>query len=435
MLQLSEYASATATNMLREAGRGAVSVDQRWMQAMLDKGPGIVEELCAYGKEPIEDRRVELDDDIIRLLRKLGGPAPVDYFLTLLRQVDEEPVEEFYEVVRLHREAFVEPLMELWESEELEDRQREEVNFLIASLGLPRERTAAFWEAMEQDADEAKFLEGFRENFALPGDDYDPLPEYPPVSAPDFDMLDTDEVLEWFAAASDEEKATALPVLEANGWPRELEGELVQLTLATHSDETRALAWKVLSVWTAAEGEDAPEFLSRARNTVNDLAQPPRVRAAALLSLAQADAAPDLNDQITEFYANSSTRDISLRLMGVSLDNRWDKQVMESLDAEDPDVIIEAIESAGALQIRAAHKQLQRWLMAEAFRPTALRSYTLTYPSEDKLANLRVVLRKVEEDAEGFEPGEELLVRDMLDIRLLRAGRSPAFVEEKPTIH
>jgi len=106
-------------------------------------------------------------------------------------------------------------------------------------------------------------------------------------------------------------------------------------------------------------------------------------------------------------------------------------ELLSKLAREDPDPAVrrQAVLRLGALQMRGELYRLPPLFRDEQVRREALPAYAALAPLEPSRPGARRCLRKIERIAGGLSAQEGAEVEQILDMRLARAGRFPAFQE------
>jgi len=106
-------------------------------------------------------------------------------------------------------------------------------------------------------------------------------------------------------------------------------------------------------------------------------------------------------------------------------------ELLSKLAREDPDPAVrrQAVLRLGALQMRGELYRLPPLFRDEQVRREALPAYAALAPLEPSRPGARQCLRKIERIAGGLSAQEGAEVEQILDMRLARAGRFPAFQE------
>ena len=79
ILSPERYADASVHELLVEAERGYVPLDQRLVRTLVERGDAIFPDFVRFLKEPHEDPRVDADDLTIDVARQLRTPAALPF--------------------------------------------------------------------------------------------------------------------------------------------------------------------------------------------------------------------------------------------------------------------------------------------------------------------------------------------------------------------
>jgi hypothetical protein len=153
----------------------------------------------------------------------------------------------------------------------------------------------------------------------------------------------------------------------------------------------------------------------------------PRERAGLVVALAAEAGDPAIRGHILRLYDDPSTRAQALKAMGLSLDKTFAPHFPPHLDDPDPKVRLEAVSGVGYLEIRSELARLERFFAERDVRPVALFAYALAAPARISRADLRILVRKIENLAGGFTEDDEEAVQTAVDLRLHSHGIAPLF--------
>jgi HEAT repeat protein len=457
MLTPDQFADASAYDLLMEAAKGRIGIDQRWAHAILDKGESAVADIIRYGESYDDpDIQIEIDEDIFLILRQLRSPASVPFFIEYLRTSTEGIPDVLVDAIYPVREAAFEPLIHLYG--ELEEDEGAEVAFLLASfrmhdprvlqilldrleydvaegaicLGLHGDQSAR--PALEKMMSEVGEDEHLRRQLEEAIDDLatertDEEPEFhideffPEKAGPDPTVLEEDDLVPMLEASDAEYRFAGVAGFIGQDYGKDIRDRLLKVAQTDPAEEVRAKAWEALGSETADDEEVYLASLAKLR----DENAPKLERAGALVGLGQRADEAEIRPFAEEFYKDPATRAAALSAMWNSLDKTYAKYFLPHLQDEDHDVRKQAISGVGYLGITEAAERLRDMFGDAEFRSNALFAYALSARTEVSPGRMRGFLRRVDELAGGLSEDENELVEIALDERLLLHGHKPLF--------
>ena len=134
ILQPSQLSKTPVSEILEQAGMGRIGFDRRLIAAIIERPIEAVPALVAYGSNPPENSRLELDEDILNLLAHLPGTDALKYVVKLLRDGYTEIPESMLRITKAAGPAAVNALVDVYR--ELEEDSSSEVAFLMAGIGI-----------------------------------------------------------------------------------------------------------------------------------------------------------------------------------------------------------------------------------------------------------------------------------------------------------
>jgi hypothetical protein len=456
VLNPEQYSTTPVYDLLDAAAKGQVGFDHRLLHAIVDRGEAAVPDLVKWGLEDHEENPIDLEDDLVAILRHLRTPAAIPFFIQCVRlhpdDVFDESVAAFYEV----REQAVEPLLDLYK--ELEEEQGGEVAFILASFRIPDPRILEILlDRLEFDAaDGAISLGLYGDPAAKPalekmlaavdpaetsvrrditdaleqlGRPVDETPiefnlweEYPEKAGPHFELLNEEDRLAMLGSDSAEVRAEAASSFISRDLSEPARKRLFELAKSDPDVMVRANAWEALS------GElDNSHIRKTMFERLSDRSVPIEERCGALVGLSLQSGEADVRTFAEEFYQNNDCRAKALEAMWRSLDRSFAEYFPQHLADADPEIRRQAIWGVGYLGIYAHAEKLTVFFEDEELRADALFAYALSARHEISKARIRGLLRKIEEQAGGLSEGETELVQLALDERLVLHGHSPVF--------
>lgn len=458
LLSPGEYARAPVIELLREAARGRIPLDRRWLRAILESGEACAPDLYAFLREVDDTQLYDLSWDILNIARHFATPAMIPVLIELARRIErEEWPEPLKDSFRLIGEPALEPLLQL--RSQLADPS--ELDDVLASLGVRDSRILeALAEELERDpvlgalalsiyndpaarpllekalerttaeADRRE-LRDIIERLGEPRETEAPEPFdiwslYPEEGLPDFEELASEDLVALLESPEPSWRAGAAAEIRARGeLTPEIERRLLALAREDSDPEVRGICWRAL-LKPGAPAALLEEVLAR-------LADPsaPLVERRHLL-LAVADTVDDdalVRRWILDFYDNPATRAAALEAMRLSANPNFARYMREHLTDPDLEVRRQAVLGLGSFGLRAELHRLPALMRDEALRWEALASYAALAPMEPSRTGARRTLQKIEEIAGGLSEEEASIVAEVLDDRLSDAGQPPAFGE------
>jgi len=454
ILQPSQYAKVPVKELLEEAGLGRVGLDRRLIVALTSRPEEAAPALVAYGLNPPENSRLQMDGDILNLLAAMPSKKSLDYVVSLLRDGFTEIPESMLEITKKAGTKAVEALVGLYR--EMEEEAAGEVAFLLAGLGLRDPRILEIiLERLDFDMEDGAMLIGLygdpagkapleklalelgknREiDFALEqlrnrqegyeDPEIDHLESYPDTQGPEFEVLEDDEIVDFATLHEDESvRLAALDVLEDLELPVSAVQPLIALATAQGSIPVRAAAFRALARLNQIE-----EVRVVAESILNNAANPAPIRAASLITLLPDSIAPaSLRSYVEEFLANPESRADGVHAMWRSREASYNTRFGAFLD--DPDLAVrrQAIRGAGVCGDVTAIGKLRDLMMDDEVRKDAIFAYSMAVPSDISASRVRSLYSRIEKEAGGLNSDEATSVGIALDMRLEAEGKDPVF--------
>ncbi len=451
-------------DLLQAAARGHVGIDQRFIRSILDRGEEAVPDLLRFGLEDHEDSRVDLEEDLIAILRFLRSPQALPFYIACVRRAPEDVPDDLVEGILPFGEKAVEPLLEL--HSKLEEDQSADVAFLLSSLRVRDPRILELLlERIDYDAADGAFCLGlYGDPAAKPGlqklldeispDDADLRREfdfaleqidrpaaakeevhadpepfdigslYPDEAPPPFEVLSTDEVLEMLESESPANRASAAESFRNREVTEEARKRLFERAKSDPDTKVRATCWEAL-----ADADD-PLIKKAMKRVVADATRDGVERGGALVGLCNSSEDPEVAKRMREFYDDPALRAKAMESMWRSFDKQFAKYFPKHLDDADLEVKRQAIWGTGYMGLGDEAVRLRRLFDDEELRQDALFAYALCVPGELSRGRVQRLLRKVDDAAGGLSQGETELVKIALDQRLVMHRLEPVFSEE-----
>ncbi len=453
------YEGASVAELLTEARRGYVPLDQRLVRSLAGRGDSAFPDFIRYLEEPCEDGRLDEDVELFTLdvARLMRTPAALPFLAEHARLHDFEFPDGLTEAFVELGEASVETLLGLYE----ESEGAPDVRFAMAGLGVRHPRiletlldlfqadpaegsmmlglygdpaakpalekalAAADDERLRQEIEGAiEEIDGADETHPEP---FDIGPLYPDEDTPFFAAFETAELLEFLASPVPEYRLRAVKMLTFEEPPPEIARRVLEVAGTDPDTGVRATAWECL------EGIHEPEEIEEAvRARLEDTAAPIEERAGALVALAQ-EARDDeaLHRLILEFYERPETRERAVRAMWHSGDRRFESRIPGAFGDPDPGVRRQAVTAAGMFGMVGQLGRLESLFEDHDLRDTALYAYALAAPGPVTPTRMRGLYARIEDLAGGLNEEEGTIVGKALDDRLEAHQQAPVFhVEE-----
>jgi hypothetical protein len=458
LLSPDQYAQASVLELLREAARGRIPLDQRWVRAIVERGESCVEDLLTFLRED-DDYLFDLEEDVVLIARHLASPAMLPVLLELAeRYGDQEWPDELADAFRVVGAPALEPLLELRKKLEnpfgLNDLlatlgvrdprilqalvEELEVDPLLGSLALSLYGDPAARPYLEKALDRAaseperREIREIIERLDQPREPETPEPFdiwswYPEEADPDFEHLPVEDLIallespvaRWRLGAADELGRRGEPASPAKD-------KLYELATKDEAPEVRGACWRALAQ-IQSEGPWREEMLKR----LGDPAVPLAERRLILLGLAQRDEDdPLVRRWVLDFYDNRETRAMAMEAMRLTGNPGFARFMIENLEDPDLEIRRQAVLGVGTFGLRAQLHRLEK-LFSSPLRREALASYAALVPMEPSRLEARRTLRKIEEAAGGLSEEEGWIVTDVLNDRLVTAGHPPVFVDSE----
>jgi HEAT repeat protein len=458
MLPASQYANASVHDLLNEAAHGRIGLDQRWLKAIVDRGPAAAKELIEFGLHCPETARVELTDDIVAILRYFHAPEAMPYFVEVIRRDPTEVPDDIYFALGAYGESAIEPLVKLYH--EVEEEESGDIAFALAAL-RPRDPRVLqiLVERLEYDMEDAalalglygdpaarpaleKFLAEDPENpyvkdalaeIAKPApavaaeEPFDIWGAYPEVAAPDLSAMseaDRAELLE--KGSNAEERRDAAYSFLGDPLPEKIFQVIVKAARSDPDETVRGEAWKTLGT----NVHQRPGIAADLWTKLKDKSAPKAERGGCLVGLAFGDDPENrLVPFIEDFYQDPEARRDAMEAMARSNDRRWASHFIRHLGDADLEIQRCAIRGVGFCQVRGESNRLKEFFRDEHLRMDALYAYALATPGEPSPARMRAILKKIGDET-LLDERERELVMIALDERMQMAGKPRVFLTE-----
>ena len=451
------YPGASVLELLVEAERGYVPLDQRFVRTLVERGDSIFADFILFLKEPHEDPRVDVDDFTLDVARQLHTPAALPFLAEWARVYEFDFPDGLTEAFVELGEASVETLLALCD----ESGAAPDVVFTMAGLGVQHPRILeTLLKLMDTDPAEGSLAlslygdpagrpalekaiatvsdERLRQDIEralVELDDldtthpepFDIWPNYLEEDTPFFAVFETPELLEFLASPVPEYRLRAVKMLTFEEPPPEIASRVLEVAVSDPDGGVRATAWECL------EGIEEPEEIQKAvRARLADTAAPIEERAGAMVALA-----PEARDDgalyrlILEFYERPETRERAVKAMWHSGERRFESLIPRALGDPDLGVRRQAVTAAGMFGMVGLLGRLEALFEDEDLRDAALYSYALAAPGDVTPARMRKLFARIEDLAGGLSEEEGTIVGKALDDRLEAHEQPPVFHTEE----
>jgi len=459
MLTPGLFSETSVYDLLTAAAEGRVGADQRWLNAILERGDAAVADMVRFGKEDRSQDPIDLQEEMMVTFRQLGSPEAVPFFVHYLASAPEELPDGVLDALYRFRHEALEPLIELYEK--MSEDESGEVAFTLAAFRIPDERVLKILlDRLEYDAGDGALCLGLYGDLAAkpalekmlsevdddhlkrdiadaigqlgrdmdlewepPFDIYEMFPE---KAYPETEIIGTGELLEMLDSDDREYRFAAAAGLLNREMSDEAVVKLLEKASRDPEASVRAKCWEALSGEVADSDEVYDAMLAR----LKDENAPMEERAGALVGLGQRANEPAVRPYAEEFYQNPETRVQAMTAMWNSLDRSFANFFPPHLDDADPEIKKQAISGVGYLSITAASEKLRDFFEDEDLRPNALFAYALSVRTEVTPGRMRPLFRRIEELAGELTEDETELVQMALNERLMLHGHKPVFEME-----
>jgi len=454
-----QYDSASSYELLREAARGRVGLDQRLLKSLTARPDETLAALEKFAAEYHDDGIVDLDEQIFDLFRHFRSPRAIPYYVTLIKRYAPELSDDLMEALREQGAAALEPLIQVYR--ELGPDDGADIPFLLASIGLHDPRiTAILLETLQRDPFEGALALGLyrdpstrsqieaalsevsssEERTALesclkdidepaetePARPFDLFDVYPETAMPPLEALPDQDCLDFLNCDSPEYREAAAISLCDHEYSHDIRAALLRRATSDDVAAVRGACWRAL-------GEESMDESVRDKmlERLRDGSTPFEERAGALVGLAFHTRLREVHEKILEFYAAPETKPTALQAMWRSLDPRYPPKFAACVSETDPEIRRQVLSGIGAYPIPELALHLPPLFDDEEFREEALFAYALAAPGKTTKRSAEELFQRVENIAGGLTSGEQELLGTALDIRLQRAGLPARFYPDE----
>ncbi len=458
MILPSQYASTDPLILLRQAELGLIGLDQRLMGALIARPEATLAALSRFTAEPNPHRLVDLTEQVFDLYRHFNHPQAAPFYVGLIQENPAESPDEIIEALAALGPAAVEPLLELHRAAEPEDVG--DVLFILAATRVKDPRIAAFLlQVLAEDpyegalciglyADPALAPEVQRALDALPptsveerkalsdcldeiasssgardeAEPVDILQDYPEAASALFDYLDNAQLAEFLGCAEPAYRHDAALSLVDAAYPDSLLEVLLERASAEPDHQVRQAMLRALG-----ERAEDPRVIQLLETALASETEDIRVRAGALVGLAQVPSHEPFRKHIFNFLANPATRAAAVEAMWRSASDLYIPSFGPALRDADPDVRLQAVRGIGAFPIPALAIELIPLFGDGELREDAINAYASSVNAKISPKSVQRLLDEIEKKADGLSPSELEAVTVALDLRLEIEGYAPVF--------
>ncbi len=465
MIPPQEYHCRTPLELMEAAARGEIGIDRRLAQAWLDAGERTAEDAVRFISAGRQDDPVWILEDLCAVLRLIGSPKAIPFYVQMLRMIaeagDDSPA-DLQAALRDLGEAALDPLLSLYEElHSLGEEAREEVAYVLATLGVRDQRIVRILEArlafdrvdalillsIYRDVAVRPVLERFRASLNPDDELYEdlsqeceailkgldappepfPVPEHPfeylPETAPpDFAVLPDSKQEEYLDSPCEEHRVAAVKAISYNSLDDRRGRRLLQMARTDPSAAVRAACWQAVG-----EAWDSEEAVSALRERLADESAPVEERCGALLGLAPYAEYEDVYPVVMRFAEDPATRSKAVEAMWRSRNPAFAPFIPRFLGDPDVEVRRNAVLAVGFFGLSAHLDHLRRLMRDEDLREDAIYAYALAMPGRTTPASVRSMYRKVDAEAGGLSGAEDEILRTALNHRLAWHGYAPVF--------
>lgn len=457
-----QLAELSPAQILESAAAGHLGLDHCFLRSLLDRPAETVPALISFSKRDRSKDIVDLEGDLLALLRVLRVPEAIPFYIDLIRVLPEDIPDELVEALYEQREQALEPLLKL--SQELDESESGEVAFLLASLRLrdprilevlldrlefdaadgafllglygdpaARQRLVELLTEVEGDANLKKELEEALAAIESPASHQTEEPSsfdiwdlYPEEADLPVDLLTEAEKVELLDHSSASVRA-AVAAAFFNQQPVEpIVKKLLAVALNDADSTTRARAWEALM-----DAAEKPEVVDAMLRVMRNPQTPLEERAGVLVGLSLETDRNEVRAAIEKLYQEPDGRAKALEAMWRSLHPSFRDRFAKHLDDPDFEVRRNAVWGVGYYGIRSELEKIRSFFTDDDLRAEAIFAYTLALPTDLSRGRMKGLFRRVEEAASGLSEQEEHLVKAALDERLALAGKPAFFAAEK----
>ena len=460
-LDPASYHRVSPYDLLHAVACGYIGLDHRILHAILDRRAEAVPALVRFGMQDHESDPLNLESDLVDILRYLRAPEAIPFYIKLVRDTPDDVSDDLIDAFVGAGPTALEPLLQLYE--ELGEENAGDVGFLLGALKIHDPRVLKILtDRLEYDvSDAALCLDVYGDPAAIPALEemlqqipesdeslrrelldvienlkkppeasdrevvFDIWPLYPAKAGPVFDVLSEADRVEMLDTPHAELRAEAASSFVNSELSDRAKSRLIQLAKMDPDAKVRGHAWEAL-----ADQTEEPEIRRALFAVIADTTKPLDERAGAIVALSRHSDNLKVQKAIEDLYSEPGGRARAMEAMWRSFDRKYAAYPPRHLDDPDPEVRRQAIWGVGQLGLTQEAPRLRAFFEQEEFRPDALFNYALAAPGEISRGRAQALLEKIEKLGGGLTPGEGELVERALDQRLMSQGMKPVFDEE-----
>ncbi|MGH9631590.1 MAG: HEAT repeat domain-containing protein, partial [Bryobacteraceae bacterium] len=397
-----QYASTPVYKLLEAAAQGRIGFDHRLLHAIIDRDTKeSVPDLTRFGMEERNQDPIDLEEDLIAILRHLQVPEALPFYLECLRRNPGDVPDNLFMAILQGGEASIEPLLNLYQ--EIGEEEGGEIGFILAAFRKPDPRILSILlDRLEYDTSDGAISLGLygdpaarpalekilaetpldeslvRRDIAaaieqlgqpqLPEKfEFDIWDEYPGIAGPQFEVLSESERLDLLASDSGELRAQIVESFTSRDLSPAARKRILELAGSDPDPRVRGCCWEVLS------GEIEDEKISGAMfRRLADSSVPVEERCGALVGLAERAGEPEIRPLVEALYHQPETRAKAMEAMWRSLDREFSEYFPKHLDDQDAEIRRHAIWGIGYLGIYASSEKLIAFFEDPDYRADAL---------------------------------------------------------------
>jgi len=465
MILPSQYATAEPLDLLRHAEQGLIGLDQRLLSALIARPEATLAALAKFIDSPDPNRLVDLTEQVFDLYRCFNAPQAAPFYVGLLRESLDDIPDEIIEALAALGRAAVDPLLELHAS--LPGDDAASVVFVLAATGVREERIAKLLlDTLKADPYEGALSIGLYGDSALAGpvkEVLDALPEsaseerkaiagcldtlaageareaspapdvlpaYPEAAPPLFDYLDNQQLIEFLSCPEPSLRHDAAASLVDTQYPEPVLDVLLGVAASDPDTQVRQAALRAIG-----ENATEPRASQLLMSTLCDESGDARLRAAALVGLAQAPSSEAFRSHAAQFLAGPATRAAALEAMWRSGSKMYIPSFRAPLRDPDPAVQLQAIRGVGAFPIPPLAIEMIPFFSSEDLREDALYAYASAVNAKITPKSVQRLLEDIDNKADGLSREELEIVTEALDQRLETEGFEAVFHAPEPDEH
>lgn len=467
ILDPARLASVPVRTLLEAAAGGYLGLDHRWLHTLIDRREESIPELIRFAREDFRNWRIDIEQDVVDVLRYLKTPEAIPIYLDILRRNGYEAPDELVSALVDVGTAAIEPLLELLqEAEGKADANPDDVGYVLAATHVrdPRVLDALIRRLDSGSADAVWNLDIYNDPAALPAlragqarlpegdplrnvfqisilslqavekdtldvpeeaDEFDIWEIYPPEDSPPLDALTDEERLAFLDSGIAEWQIDIAHFYESDEQPPAITAHLLQLAKSDPNPKVRSECWQALE-----HLSNEPEMRRAMLAVLSSPDASNQEKSGVAIALALQADNPVVFAAIEQLYADPLSRAEALKAMGRTLDRRFSDLPPKHLDDPDENIRMEAIVACGFLGLSSEAPRLEAFFEQENFRAAALFAYAMSAQGEISRGRVPALFKKIEDLAGGLTDSEEHSVKMAIDHRLMLHGKDAFYFEQ-----